>query len=127
MLRGNTDLTCTDLLDCFDWSGAEFAAIESDVPQFLREMILDDSSNTRLSSEQRLHLLEWCTGLTALPCSGLAERIVLRLYVEADANDLPIVHTCTHELHMPAYNSREQLHAKLLKAVEHRHDGFQIE
>ncbi len=52
---------------------------------------------------------------------------MLRLYAEAGENDLPNVHTCTHEVHLPAYRSREQLREKLLKAVEHRHDGFHIE
>ena len=37
------------------------------------------------------------------------------------------VHTCTHEIHLPAYASLEVLRAKLLLAVAHRHDGFQIE
>ena len=93
---------------------------------YLRMIIEDVSPETGLSSEQRLHLLEWATALTALPCGGLKEPILLRLDADADDNDLPNVHTCTHEVHLPAYSSREQLRQKLLKAVEHRHDGFQI-
>ena len=49
------------------------------------------------------------------------------LYEGAADLDLPQVHTCTHEVHLPAYSSRETLRAKLLMAVEHRHDGFHIE
>ena len=65
--------------------------------------------------------------VAALPCGGLKEPIILSLYEDADETDLPNVHTCTHEIHLPPYESREQLRSKLLKAVEHRHDGFQIE
>ena len=108
-------------------SQAGFAAISSTVPSYLREIILDESPESGLSTEQRLHLLELATALTALPCSGLKYLITLKLYAEADENDLPNVHTCTHEVHLPAYRSRGQLREKLLKAVEHRHDGFQIE
>ena len=46
---------------------------------------------------------------------------------QADAGDLPLVHTCSHEVRLPAYPSREVLRAKLMQAVEHRHDGFNIE
>ena len=38
---------------------------------------------------------------------------------------LPEVHTCTHELHLPPYNSSEQLLDRLLLALDHRDDGFQ--
>ena len=138
MMRGNTDLSASDLLSCFEWPDgshsssdtedqAGFAAIGSDVPRFLREIILEESPELALTCEQRLHLLEWATALTALPCNGLKEKVTLKLYAEADEDALPNVHTCTHELHLPAYRSREQLRKKLLKAVEHRHDGFQIE
>ena len=70
---------------------------------------------------------EWCTALTALPCSGLREPITLKIFADADCNDLPNVATCTHQVYLPAYKNRERLREKLLKAVEHRHDGFQIE
>ena len=52
----------------------------------------------------------------------------MRLYADAAAGDLPITHTCTHELHLPPYPSREVLQAKLLLAMEHIiRDGFGIE
>jgi len=137
MMRGNTALSAEELLACFQWPDthasahveeqAGFAAVGSKVPAFLREIILDECFESGLSTDQRLHLLEWATALTALPCSGLKDPITLKLYAEADENDLPNVHTCTHEVHLPAYRSRAQLREKLLKAVEHRHDGFQIE
>ena len=125
------------LLQCFAWpdvgasataeAQAGFAAVGSEVPRYLREIILDASAETGLSSPARLHLLEWCTALTALPCGGLKDPITLKLYEGADENDLPNVHPCTHVVHLPPYASRAQLRAKLLLAVEHRHDGFQIE
>ena len=45
----------------------------------------------------------------ALPCGGLKEKLALRLWEQADEDDLPTVHTCTSEVHLPAYASREQL------------------
>lgn len=136
MLRGNTDLSSEDLLECFHWPDlrapehvereAGFAAANSEVPRYLREMILDES-DAGLSVEQRLHLLEWCTALTALPCGGLRDLITLKISAEADPNDFPIVHTCTHEVFLPAYTSRALFQEKLIRAVEHRHDGFQID
>jgi hypothetical protein len=133
MLRGNTDLSSTDLLECFQWPDTEdmkdqagFAGVGSDVPKYLREIIQDNTTGG-LNAKQRLHLLEWCTALTALPCNGLKERISIKLYADADPNELPSVHTCTHEVHFPAYTSRAQLQSKLIMAVEHRHDGFQID
>ena len=137
MLRGNTELSSQELLDCFTWpdlgssvsaeAQAGFAAIGSACPRYLREIILDESPETGLGSLGRMRLLEWSTALTALPCGGLKDPITLKLYEGADEHDLPNVHTCTHEVHLPPYATREQLRAKLLLAVEHRHDGFQIE
>lgn len=135
LMRGKTEMSSEDLLDCFEWpppdsmgaAQAGFASIGSEVPRFFREVLSDASDETELCAEQRLALLEWCTALTALPCGGLKEKIKLRLWEEGEDNDLPSVHTCTHEVHLPAYRSRETLRAKLLMAVEHRHDGFQME
>lgn len=132
MLRGITELTMTDLLGCFQIPSTLTASMEAGfadctVPTFLRELIMDEDESIGLSSVERLHLLEWCTALTALPCGGLKDPIVVRLFEGADDHDLPVVHTCTHELHLPAYTSRQTLQAKLMQAVEHRNDGFHIE
>ena len=135
MLRGKTEVSSADLLECFEWPStgsvaavqAGFEEVGSEVPRYLREMIEDESPETGLNALTRLHLLEWATALTALPCGGLKDPIKLKLWAEADDGDLPNVHTCTHEVHLPAYSSRELLQAKLLQAVEHRHDGFMIE
>ena len=135
MLRGKTEISSIDLLGCFEWPSpdsiaaaqAGFEAVGSEAPHYLREIILDESPDGALTAEQRLNLLEWATALTALPCGGLKEPIKLELYEGATDLDLPQVHTCTHEVHLPAYSCREKLRAKLLMAVEHRHDGFQIE
>jgi hypothetical protein len=135
MMRGKTEMSSADLLDCFEWPApdsmgaaqAGFESVGSEVPRFLREIVEDESDDTALTAEQRLAVLEWCTALTALPCGGLKQKIKLELWEEGEENDLPSVHTCTHEVHLPAYRSRETLRAKLLMAVEHRHDGFQME
>ena len=126
MVRGYVELSAMDLLNCFNWpKHASPPLMEQAL--FLQQIILDESPELALSSEQRLHVLEWATALTALPCNGLAVPISLKLLEGASVDMLPAVHTCTHEVHVPAYHSREQLRDKLLKAVEHRHDGFQIQ
>ena len=135
MLRGNTRLSAAALLGCFQMpdqsaaasEAAGFAAVGSEVPRFLRETIEDEAPETGLSEAERMGVLEWATALTALPCGGLKEPITLRFWGAADAGDLPLVHTCSHEVHLPAYPSRGVLRAKLLQAVAHRHDGFNIE
>ena len=135
LLRGNTRLSAADLLGCFRMpdasltaqAAAGFAAVGSEVPRYLRELILDESPETGIGEEERLHVLEWATALASLPCGGLKDPITLKLFEGRDDNDLPNVHTCTAEVHLPAYSSRSVLRAKLLQAVEHRHDGFNIE
>ena len=85
------------------------------------------AGRVRSCEAERMGVLEWATALTALPCGGLKDPIKLRFWAEAEAGDLPLVHTCSHEVHLPAYTSRELLRAKLLQAVAHRHDGFNME
>ena len=97
------------------------------VQRYLRELIVDESAETGIGGEQRLHVLEWATALTALPCGGLKDPITIKLWEDGDDNDLPSVHTCTHEVHLPAYSSREKLREKIMMAIAHRHDGFHIE
>ena len=120
MLRGNMDLSSEDLLGCIDWPAAstDFGNL---LPGYLREVILD------ASADQRLHFLEWCTGMSALPCGGLKQQIRLRVWEDGADDDLPVVHTCTFEVHLPLYSTREQLRTKLVRAIDDRHAGFLIE
>lgn len=76
----------------------------------------------------RLQLLQWTTALSALPLGGLrGNPIKLRLYPVVGDGVLPETHTCTHELHLPAYSTKSLLRSKLLLALAHRNDGFQNE
>jgi len=129
MLRGKVALTAQDLSECFDWPWAsEEAELESGfgesaVPRWLEELLLDEG---HFDEARRLQLLQWTTALCALPLGGLGDnKIQLRLYRDAEEGTLPETHTCTHELHIPDYPSREVLREKLLVALEHRDDGFQ--
>ena len=74
---------------------------------------------TGLTEVQRLELLTLCTAFPSLPCGGIDPKISLKLYMGATDADLPVVHTCSREMHLQPYSSREILRAKLLKAVEH--------
>ena len=135
MMRGKLELSQQDLIDCFqlpdapsrEAEDAGFDEVGSQVPKFFRAILEDSSPTTGLNGTQRLEILEWATALTALPCSGLKDKIKLKFYEAEEGFPLPMNHTCTHEVHICDYPSREMLQAKLLQAVEHRGDGFLIE
>lgn len=69
-IRGNTELSVTDLVGCFDWpdsspslsAEAGFESVGSEVPRYLREILEEEDSAAALSGEQRLHILEWGSG-----------------------------------------------------------------
>lgn len=130
MLRGKLSVSRCDLLRCFNFSEdalSGFVAVASEAPAHLRALIEDEDEETGLSAEQRMELFQWTTALAALPCGGLKTPISLRPYANAGDETLPHVHTCTHELHLPAYTSRAALRRKLMVALVHRNDGFQAE
>ena len=87
------------------------------MPRYLRELILDVSPERGIGEEQRLHVLEWATALASLPCGGLKDPITPNLWEGRGDCDLPSLHTCTAEIHLPAYSSRSILRTKLLQAV----------
>ena len=76
---------------------------------------------------RNLLLLRRSLGARSASGGGLQEPIKLRLFPDADEHTLPEAHTCTHELHIPDYSSREVLQQKLLMALDHRDDGFLVE
>lgn len=88
------------------------------------QLLLDEAV---IDEARRLQLLQWCTSLSALPSGGLAEKITLKLYSDVDETTLPMVHTCTREIHLPEYQSIRQVQAKLLQALDHCEDGFLME
>jgi hypothetical protein len=109
MLRGRACISCSELLECFEGAPALSSALSSashatdaadgfDAPRYLLELIAEGV----LDAKERLDLLEWATALRALPCGGLKERIRLRPYEGATDEDLPMVHTCSLEVHLPA-------------------------
>ena len=67
ILRGKFSMSSTELLDCFLFPD-DAAALGSDSPYFLRELLADEGPNTGLTETQRLDLLTHCTALPALPC-----------------------------------------------------------
>jgi len=121
MLRGKSDLRSDDLLRRFDWPSPDAAFAGSGLPTYMRDVI------GAMGTEERLQLPEWCTGMSALPCGELKQKVRLCVYEGACDGDLPEVHTCTYEIHLPRYSCCEQLRSKLMLAVEHRGDGFHNE
>ena len=127
MLRGKVEIGPKELLACFAMPpllqlAHDPGGVVSHAPRFLRTVVEE-----RLNASERLDLLEWATALRALPANGLQTRIQLRPYHGATDVDLPMVHTCTHEVHLPPYSSCDVLEEKLRRAVAHRNDGFHIE
>ena len=70
-----------------------------------------------LDAPHRALLLRFCTGLNALPVSGLTRKITFNFLDKTRAH-LPDPHTCTHELDLPAYDSKAELVEKLLMVLD---------
>ena len=128
MLHGKHEyLTSQDIVESIIWPDA---ATESHlygrakVLVYLRELL---ESEIDFDSDCRMSFLQWCTGLVAIPCNGLRQKISLRVYQGATNGSLPVVQTCTREILLPPYSSKEQLKQKLLLAIQHCNDGFQLE
>ena len=121
VLEGKHAISSEELIACFELNSFSGKAC---VPIYLSELIRDPNI---LDDVGRLQLLEWCTGLSALPVGGLSPKIKLCLYEDATEQTLPEVHTCTRELHMPEYSSSEKLQERLLYVLRgHRSDGFHM-
>jgi len=138
-IQGRVDFSADDLIGCFAWPAAPATAdlnADEDTGEAAVHAALVEASghlrewlSTACSEEQRLSLLQWATGYIALPLGGLKpdDRIKLIPKYGAGADHLPEIHTCSHELELPPYKSLEQLQSKLLKALEHRMEGFHTE
>ena len=78
-----------------------------------------------MSAEERSKLLDFCTGSTRAPATGFSDLIgysgnqqSFRLQmVDGDTDRLPSAATCFNTLRMPAYESEEQLKARLMTAI----------
>lgn len=95
----------------------------------LLRAVLSDAE--AINEGQRLALLQWATGLNALPKGGLKDQaaglIKLLPYPEAGDATLPEVHTCTRDMHLPSYVSSLQVADRLLLALAHSDGGFNKE
>ena len=113
LLQGRATISSAEMLDCFDWT--EPPAGCAAAVEHLRTAI--EEGDTHLDAPGRLLLLRFCTGLNALPVSGLTRKITFNLLDKTHAH-LPDPHTCTHELDLPAYNSKAELLEKLLMVLD---------
>ena len=90
---------------------------------YLREVIAN-----ALEEEERWQLLRWCTSRSALPAAGLDKQVTL-LHMETPAGGasadewLPMAHTCTSEVELPAYSSRAALERQLRRALSDMASG----
>ena len=101
------------MLECFEWGEppAECAA----AVEHLRAAIA--RGDEHLDVRRRRLLLWFCTGLNALPVNGLSRKVSFN-FLDKPGVPLPEPHTCTHELDLPAYSSREELLEKLHMALD---------
>jgi hypothetical protein len=112
LLQGKAVVSAEELLGCFDWSDPPppcAAAVD-----YLRTAISEDDAH--LDVPRRLLLLRFCTGLNALPVSGLTRKVTFNFLDKPSG--LPEPHTCTHELDLPAYGCKAELLEKLILALD---------
>ena len=114
LLRGKPTISEAELIECFAWSTPH----SSEAVVYLHELLHDGA----LDAARRLLLLRWCTGLNALPVSGLSHKITLALAEEAADTSSdgrrPQAHTCYNELRLPRYSSKAVLSARLNEALD---------
>ena len=114
LLQGRTTLNVQDILSCFDWSDMEHFPPS----KFLYELLQDADV---FDEEGRLTLLRWCTGLNALSVNCPDRKVKL---VEDDTNRkqvdgrLPTAATCSNEIYLPNYSSKEVLRIQLKCALD---------
>ena len=68
-----------------------------------------------MSSSWRSKVLAFVTGCPKVPLEGVSLEIVKS---DAHPDNLPKSHTCFNQLVLPVYESRDQLHTKLFKALD---------
>ena len=112
LLQGNAVISASDLLDCFDWSNPPDACATS--VRHLHGVIRADDA--QFDMERRCLLLRFCTGLNALPVTGLEKKVAFN-FLDTPGG-LPEPHTCTHELDLPAYSCRAELLEKICLALD---------
>ena len=115
-------MSAADLLGCFDLAAEVRCAA---VAGYLRELIVHV-----LAEEERWQLLRWCTSHSALPATGLdpQDRVTL-VFKETPSGGapadqwLPVAHTCTSEVELPAYSCRAALERQLRRAMSDMASG----
>lgn len=79
-----------------------------------------------LDDEQRCLLLHFATGSSRLPPGGIEDlQPIFTISISPGSEErLPVAHTCSNQLVLQEYSSREQLHHKLLLALSAK--GFEF-
>jgi hypothetical protein len=82
-----------------------------------------------LSSEDKAHLVQFVTGTSKVPLDGFKSLQGMNgpqkfnIQRIADPSRLPSAHTCTNQLDLPPYSSRDELRDKLIMAIRDK-SGF---
>jgi hypothetical protein len=74
------------------------------------------------SQAERGQLLCWARGSSALPADGFEGLTFTLRADQGGAERLPVAHTCAFQVDLPVYNSRQDLEAKLRRAISE--EGF---
>lgn len=105
-----------------DWKKITDCPWEEDVVTWFWEH-LDEISN-----DQRLRVLAFCTGMECLPLGGfqaLGQQFTIEI-IQCETSRLPVVHTCTFALDLPAYPSKDVLTTKLWLAINENGGQFGV-
>eukprot|EP00966_Prymnesium_polylepis_P155787 3599076-Prymnesium_polylepis.2 len=135
MVQGRVDISAEELIGWFAWPDASPAAANAagfvDVTHaaaasnVLRALFRDDAA---IPAARRLKLLQFCTGLCALPLGGLRTPITLQWDSRLPQDGrLPVAHTCVPQMDCPCYSSHEAAVSAFEKALAANTDGFALE
>ena len=135
MVQGRVEIRAEELIGCFAWpdsspdaastAGFVDVAHAAAASNILRALFGDEAS---FPASRRLKLLQFCTGLRALPLGGLRTPITFQ-WDSQDPQDsrLPVAHTCVPQLDCPCYTRHEAAADAFEKALAGGTEGFALE
>lgn len=78
------------------------------------------------SQDQLAMFLQFTTGLSRLPVDGFASNKVEISLVSMSQDSLPVAHTCSWNIEIPKYSSKDIFREKLLYAMYEGAEGFSM-
>lgn len=79
-----------------------------------------------LAEDQKVSLLHYITGSFSVPIEGFKNLNIIISRLDGNENSLPVAHSCSKELELPNYSTKEILIKKMNYALEEGSVGFYI-